>query len=140
MSNETISDLLLQIKEEIRYKALSMGIPFDTEDIEHREVAGHYVVALAKTRRERMVLEDDVEVTYVDKVPTMWADYPSPHLVTCEEPTPRKWEVSIPVPKVRLRFPWLVYIVFPDGTYKTDGDAAEWLTHELRREYENGKA
>jgi hypothetical protein len=128
-----IQQLIQELRTEIRHKALMAGLSFDDDDIDYVEDSGYYVVALKKIKVKREVIEDGVPVTRVEKEPIIWAEYPPPSLASYDTTTPGEYRISIPLPQVHCRFPWLVYIISPDGTYKTDSNADNWLSEQYRK-------
>ena len=125
---EEVVDLIRALKNEIRHKAREAGLSFDEEDIEHIEVDGHYVIALTKIKQEHTVMENGELISYTEKVPVLWAEYPPVNLMTYEELELGSFKISMPVPRVCCRIPWLIYLIFPDGTYKTGDEPLKWLS------------
>ena len=119
--------LIEQLKQEVRRKAIESCVPFDPEDIQCHELYGHYIVALMKIKRERQVLEDGVWITLTERDPNIWLEYPSPALMTLDLVSRHERQISLYSPKVSIKCPWLVYLVYPDGTYKPGGLTAEFL-------------
>lgn len=140
MSLETI---IQRCKDEIEYRADYMCIPYEKEDIEHITLPDGHTVVLLKyywgaTLAEMPDLDNlDSECPYIKcKVPNIWILPPNSRMAASEG----QWSpcLHIWIPKVHVRFPQLVMIIFPDGTIKKDDtypDIVDMMTAETKREY-----
>ena len=130
MPDIDISTLIEALKQEIAFRAKWAGIPFDREDIEHHEVyAGHWLVALMWIKVPYL---DDQLIQHGTKRPNIWTTPPPPDFVKFL-PTDDPWvyKVACFVPNLHILKPELIYLIFPDGSYKSGGtDLANWFDAE----------
>jgi len=132
-----IPALIEALKREIAFKAKWAAIPFDFEDIEHHEVYdGHWLVALMWIKTPQIEVDDKGHVTtlYGTKTANIWATPPPPDFVKFL-PTDDPWvyEIACLVPNLHILRPELVYLIFPDGTYKYGGDEfVSWFDAEAK--------
>lgn len=124
-----MSDLEQKIercKQEIRYHADYMCLPYDDKDIVHITLPdGHTIVMLREIYAPDFERDEDywpypILEIYAKKEkkkePIIWVEYPW-HDRVAEHRTWRE-QGTMFVPRVVIRFPQLVYLILPDGTVK----------------------
>ena len=126
---EKVSEIIKQLKEQVRYRCNMMALPFDETDIEAHEFnGGHYLVGL-------MWLKMPDPERGGTKFRNIGLPEPPPRL-TRFTPTENPFEYTIQcyVPTVTVRNPFVFYTVAPDGSYETGPSAyIDWFEVETKR-------
>lgn len=134
--------IIEQCKQEIARRAECMGMKYDKLEIVSVGCADYGDCVFLKQfvwepkldANWNFVLDENGQSDMV-KIPTIWAEYPPIGLAEC-----RTWkdgesfmaEFSMPLPKVHIRYPSLVFLVHADGTIKDGAVIPDGIAFDLQ--------